>query len=101
MYRYFIGALIALLIAAGAGWKLYEQEHAREAQAQTEDRNRIDSLTAQVADLQQQNAQLNVALAKVQAEQQRLVVENDMLNNTLAQARLTGKIPNKLPYPPK
>ncbi len=101
MYRYFIGALIALLIAAGAGWKLYEQENAREAQAQTEDRNRIDSLTAQVADLQQQNAQLNVALAKVQAEQQRLVVENDMLNNTLAQARLTGKIPNKLPYPPK
>lgn len=101
MYRYFIGALIALLIAAGAGWKLYEQENARAAQAQTEDRNRIDSLTAQVADLQQQNAQLNVALAKVQAEQQRLVVENDMLNKTLAQARLTGKIPNKLPYPPK
>jgi hypothetical protein len=42
-----------------------------------------------------------MALAKVQAEEQRLVTENDMLSKTLAQARLTGKIPSKLPYPPK
>ena len=101
MYRYFIGAIIALLIAVGAGWKLYQQEQARDVQARAVDRNRIDSLTAQIADLQQQNAQLNVALDKVQAEQQRLVVENDMLNKALAQGRLTGKIPDKLPYPPK
>jgi len=37
----------------------------------------------------------------VQAEEQRQVTENELLTKVLEQAKLTGKIPDKLPYPPK
>jgi hypothetical protein len=37
----------------------------------------------------------------VQAEEQRQVTENELLAKVLDQAKLTGKIPDKLPYPPK
>ena len=97
MYRYLVGAIVVALIAAGIGWKWYQQQQAEQQREQAQ----ISELSDLVKQLQDQNNQLSVALAKVQAEEQRLVTENDMLSKTLAQAKLTGKIPDKLPYPPK
>ena len=97
MYRYLVGAIVVALIGAVIGWKWYQQQQAEQRREQAQ----ISELSDRVKQLQDQNNQLSVALAKVQAEEQRLVTENDMLSKTLAQAKLTGKIPDKLPYPPK
>jgi uncharacterized protein YlxW (UPF0749 family) len=97
MYRYLVGAIVVALIAAVIGWKWYQQQQAEQRREQAQ----ISELSDRVKQLQDQNNQLSVALAKVQTEEQRLVTENDMLSKTLAQAKVTGKIPDKLPYPPK
>jgi len=97
MYRYLVGAIVVALIGAVIGWKWYQQQQAEQRREQAQ----ISELSDRVKQLQDQNNQLSVALAKVQAEEQRLVTENDMLSKTLAQAKVTGKIPDKLPYPPK
>lgn len=97
MYRYLVGAIVVAVIAAAIGWKWYQQAQADHQHDQAQ----ISELSARVGQLQDQNNQLNVALAKVQAEEQRQVTENELLTKTLEQAKLTGKIPDKLPYPPK
>jgi uncharacterized protein YlxW (UPF0749 family) len=97
MYRYLVGAIVVAVIAAAIGWKWYQQELAEHQREQAQ----ISDLSARIGQLQDQNNQLNAALAKVQAEEQRQVTENDLLTKTLEQAKLTGKIPDKLPYPPK
>jgi predicted negative regulator of RcsB-dependent stress response len=97
MYRYLVGAIVVALIAAAIGWKWYQREQAEHQHEQAQ----ISELSARIGQLQDQNNQLNAALAKVQAEEQRQVTENDLLAKVLEQARLTGKIPDKLPYPPK
>jgi membrane protein implicated in regulation of membrane protease activity len=97
MYRYVVGALVVAVIAAVVGWKWYRQEQADHQRDQAQ----ISELSGRIGQLQDQNNQLNAALAKVQAEEQRQVTENDLLAKTLEQAKLTGKIPDKLPYPPK
>ena len=97
MYRYLVGATVVALIAAAIGWKWYQREQAEHQHEQAQ----ISELSARIGQLQDQNNQLNAALAKVQAEEQRQVTENDLLAKVLEQARLTGKIPDKLPYPPK
>lgn len=95
--RYLVGAVVVAIIAAAIGWKWYQREQAQHRLEQAQ----INDLTARVGQLQDQNNQLNSALAKVQAEEQRQVTENELLTKTLQQAKLTGKIPDKLPYPPK
>ncbi|MGH7914284.1 MAG: hypothetical protein ACREPW_06505 [Candidatus Binataceae bacterium] len=97
MYRYLVGAVVVAVIAAVIGWKWHQKEQADQQRAQAQ----ISELSGRVGQIQDQNNQLNVALAKVQAEEQRQVTENELLTKTLDQARLTGKIPDKLPYPPK
>jgi predicted negative regulator of RcsB-dependent stress response len=97
MYRYLVGAIVVALIGAVIGWKWYQQQQAEQRREQAQ----ISELSDRVKQLQDQNTQLSGALAKVQTEEQRLVTENDMLSKTLAQAKVTGKIPDKLPYPPK
>ena len=97
MYRYLVGAIVVALIGAVIGWKWYQQQQAEQRREQAQ----ISELSDRVKQLQDQNNQLSGALAKVQTEEQRLVTENDMLSKTLAQAKVTGKIPDKLPYPPK
>jgi Tfp pilus assembly protein PilN len=97
MLRYLIGALVVAVIAAALGWKWYRQEQAEHRREQAQ----IGELSSRIGQLQTQNNQLNAALAKVQAEEQRQVTENELLTKTLEQAKLTGKIPDKLPYPPK
>jgi membrane protein implicated in regulation of membrane protease activity len=97
MYRYLIGAIVVAVIAAAIGWKWYQKDQADHQREQAQ----ISELSGRIGQLQDQNNQLNEALAKVQAEEQRQVTENDLLTKTLEQAKLTGKIPDKLPYPPK
>jgi membrane protein implicated in regulation of membrane protease activity len=97
MYRYLVGAIVVAVIAAAIGWKWYQQDKAEHQREQAQ----ISELSGRIGQLQDQNNQLNAALAKVQAEEQRQVTENDLLAKVLEQAKLTGKIPDKLPYPPK
>jgi membrane protein implicated in regulation of membrane protease activity len=97
MYRYLVGAIVVAVVAAVIGWKWYQQEQADRQREQAQ----ISELSGRIGQLQDQNNQLNAALAKVQAEEQRQVTENDLLAKVLEQAKLTGKIPDKLPYPPK
>ncbi|HVB79493.1 MAG TPA: hypothetical protein VNE82_06010 [Candidatus Binataceae bacterium] len=97
MFRYLVGAIVVAVIAAAIGWKWHRQEQAEHQREQVQ----ITELSARIGQLQSQNNQLDVALAKVQAEEQRQVTENELLTKTLEQARLTGKIPDQLPYPPK
>ncbi len=97
MYRYFIGGLVVAIIALVIGYLWFSQQqilHARE-------NKRIAELNQELSMLQSENAQLKSALATVEAEENRLAKENDMLAKTLENARLTGRIPSKLPYPPK
>ena len=97
MIRYLIGAIVVAVVAAAVGWNWYQREQAQ----QQRDQAQISELTGRVNQLQDQTSQLNAALARVQSEEQRQVTENEMLTKTLEQAKLTGKIPDKLPYPPK
>jgi predicted nucleic acid-binding Zn-ribbon protein len=97
MFRYLFGAIVVAMIAAAIGWKWRQQAQADHQHDQAQ----ISDLSGRIGQLQEQNNQLNAALAKVQAEEQRQVTENDLLAKVLEQAKLTGKIPDKLPYPPK
>lgn len=97
MYRYFIGAIVVAIIAAAIGWRWDRQQQAAKDRAQVE----INQLSDHVKEVDAENAQLKSDLAKVQVEENRLMMENQILSKTLGQARATGKIPNKLPYPPK
>jgi Tfp pilus assembly protein PilN len=97
MYRYLVGAIVVAVVAAILGWQWYRTEQAEHQREQAQ----ISDLSGRISQLQDQNNQLNAALAKVQAEEQRQVTENDLLAKVLEQAKLTGKIPDKLPYPPK
>ena len=97
MLPYLVGAIVVAMIAAAIGWKWRQQAQADHQHDQAQ----ISDLSARIGQLQEQNNQLNAALAKVQAEEQRQVTENELLAKVLDQAKLTGKIPDKLPYPPK
>ena len=97
MYRYLVGAIVAALVAAVIGLRWYRQEQADRQREQAQ----IAELSSRIKQLEDQNHQLNAALAKVQVEEQRLVTENDILSKAMTQARLTGKIPDQLPFPPK
>jgi len=97
MIRYLVGAIVVAVIAGAVGWKWYQREQAQHQR----DQAKISELLTQIDQLRAETNQLNDALAKVQAEEQRQVTENQLLNHTLEQAKLTGKIPDKLPYPPK
>jgi transposase-like protein len=97
MLRYLVGAIVVAMIAGAIGWKWRQQAQADHQHDQAQ----ISDLSARIGQLQEQNNQLTAALAKVQAEEQRQVMENELLAKVLDQAKLTGKIPDKLPYPPK
>jgi uncharacterized protein HemX len=97
MYRYLVGAIVVAIIAALIGWNWNRRQQAATQREQA----RIAELSDHARQLEQENGQLKAALAKVQAEEDRLVTENQILTKTLEQARLTGKVPSELPYPPK
>jgi chromosome segregation ATPase len=61
----------------------------------------IAQLNSDIARLHTDNERLKAELAKVQNEEARLAANNEELRKAIEQARLTGKIPKVLPYPPK
>ncbi|MDO8431289.1 MAG: hypothetical protein Q7S58_02635 [Candidatus Binatus sp.] len=96
MYRYVIAALIVLALLGLIGWERYRQEAAEQRE-----QARIAELSEQVRKLREENSQLKASLEKVQSEEARLVTANDLLTKTIEQARVSGKMPEKIPYPPK
>ena len=96
-----VAALLAAVLAAGAGWLLYSNARSLHPQ----DQERMSELEQQLERLQSENTQLKENLAKSQSEEERLSAANQDLIKALSQARLTGKIPplppSALPYPPK
>ena len=96
MARYVIVALVLLLLLGYIGWEQYQQQAAQQLE-----QARVTELNDQVRKLREENAQLKESLEKVQAEEARLVTANDLLTKTIEQAKVTGKMPEKVPYPPK
>ena len=97
--RFLIGALVAALIAAG----LFYVWNQRNLKAQAAQQQRLSDLTAQLDRLKTENSELKEALTKVQAEENELAQQNDLLNKAIATVKATGRLPAKplLPYPPK
>lgn len=78
-------------------YRYYNQEQAfRAEQAQ-----KLDDLNAQIQKLQKDNSDLHDQLAKVQEENNTLKGYNDVLKKALETAKVTGKVPEIMPYPPK
>jgi predicted nuclease with TOPRIM domain len=96
MTRYVIIALILLILLGVIGWEQYQQQAAQQLE-----QARITEMNDRIRKLREENAQLKESLDKVQAEEQRLVTANDLLTKTIEQAKVTGKMPEKIPYPPK
>jgi hypothetical protein len=95
--------LVIILIGAAAGgyfaYRFYRTEQ-----------DQLILQAVQIHDLQQQLGKMQAddqinrqALAQVQKENTRLAAVNDGLAKALAQAKVTGKVPDVLPapYPPK
>ena len=97
--RFLIGALVAGIIAAA----IFYVWNQRNLQTQASQQQRISTLASQVSRLRAENSELKDALAKVQAEENELARQNDLLNKAVATVKATGKLPAKplLPYPPK
>jgi phage/plasmid primase-like uncharacterized protein len=101
MVRILVGALIIAIIGGAAGYAVWQNGQNERAAQQ----KKIDDLQQQIQAMQQRDDQLRADLAKAQQEEERLSAANQQLSKILAQARLTGKIPElppaALPYPPK
>jgi len=96
-----VRAVVVFVVVAGiAGffvYRYYNQEQAfRAEQAQ-----KLDDLNAQLQKLQADDNNLKDQLAKVQEENNNLNGYNDVLKKALEQAKITGKVPLIMPYPPK
>jgi regulator of replication initiation timing len=61
----------------------------------------LDDLNTQVEKVQKDNQDLRDQLAKVQEENNNLKGYNDVLKKALETAKVTGKVPEIMPYPPK
>jgi regulator of replication initiation timing len=61
----------------------------------------ISELNAQVSKLRSENDRLKAELTKVEDEEAKLAANNELLRKAIEQAKVTGKMPSKLPYPPK
>jgi peptidoglycan hydrolase CwlO-like protein len=96
MVRAFIGGAIAALIAIIAFIVFLGQTRDLMESKDTQ----IGSLTAQMRNLETENARLRAALEKVEAEQQRLAAENQEMRRAIATFKATGKFP-ATPIPPK
>ncbi len=97
MQRGIIAFLVATLIAGTLGYGWYVHDLAlREGQEK-----QIAELNQRLAKLQADNQRLQADLTKVQDEESKLAANNELLRKALEQARVTGKIPRSLPYPPK
>jgi predicted nucleic acid-binding Zn-ribbon protein len=89
--------LIIGAIAAFFAYRQYYQDQASNAQIARQ----INDLNSEVQKLQSDNSLLRDQLAKVQEENNHLKGYNDELQKAIATAKITGKLPLVLPYPPK
>ncbi len=62
---------------------------------------RINDLNSRVQKLENDNSLLHDQLAMVQEENYNLKGYNDVLKKALETAKLTGRVPQIMPYPPK
>ena len=96
-----IVVFVTLAAIAGAlGYRWYQQN----LELQQHQQEQLDQLNQRVKKMQDENATLKSQLAKVQDEEGRLAIANDMLTKAIEQSKLTGKAAEKplnLPYPPK
>lgn len=105
MGRVVITAIVVAAIIAG----IFYYEGRDRQLVITADEKQIADLQQQAAQLKSENEQLKANLDKVQSEQANLVAQNDALNKAIATYKSTGKMPDvgavlksmKLPYPPK
>ncbi len=97
MLRGIIAFLVVALIAGTIGYGWYVQDVARHERQE----KHIAEFNQRLAKLQADNQRLQADLTKVQDEESKLAANNELLRKALEQARLTGKIPRSLPYPPK
>lgn len=89
MGKFFAGAFI-VLIAAAIGffvWSKVNDARQEETQAQ------LAAMNKQISQLNDENTRLKSDLAKVQAEEQAFVAQNDELRKAVASVKATGKLP--------
>ena len=92
--------IVFLVLAVVAGFfvfRYYRQDQAFHAQQNRQ----LEDLSAQIDKLQADDRNLKDQLAKVQEENNHLAGYNDVLKKALEQAKVTGKVPTIMPYPPK
>jgi uncharacterized protein YlxW (UPF0749 family) len=92
-------AFIILILIVIAGYFAYQYQKDQATAAQMT--QQINDLNAHLQKLQGENNDLQDHLAKVQEEDNNLKAYNDILEKALATAKLTGKVPQVMPYPPK
>ncbi len=88
---------IVVAVLTTVGYQRYRD--ARDLQERQD--KQVAELGAQVGRLEAENRQLKTELSRVQDEQIRLVADNQVLRKALENAKLTGKVSDLLPYPPK
>jgi predicted negative regulator of RcsB-dependent stress response len=97
MVRGLILFLVLAAIAGFFGWRYYKKDQAMIAQQTAQ----LDDLNTQLNKLKADNNQLHDQLDKVQEENNNLKIYNDELKKALETAKVTGKVPLVMPYPPK
>jgi len=93
--------LIILIIAGIAGFFAWRHYHAQDQAMIAQQAQQLDDLNAQISKLKNDNNQLHDQLDKVQEENGNLKIYNDALKKALETAKVTGKVPLVMPYPPK
>ncbi len=96
MMRGFIGGAVVALIAMVAFFMATGEMQ----QTISDKDSQIGALSKQVAQLVAENERLKSALAKVEAEQERMARQNEEMRRTLATIKATGKVPGS-GLPPK
>jgi predicted nuclease with TOPRIM domain len=92
--------IVFLILAAIAGYFAYRQ-YSQDQVTATERTQQINELNSRVQKLENDNSLLRDQLATVQDENYNLKGYNDVLEKALETARITGKVPQIMPYPPK
>lgn len=96
-----VRAVVVFLVVAGiAGFFVYRYYN-QEQTFRAEQVQKLDDLNAQLQKLQGDDNNLKDQLAKVQEENNNLKGYNDVLKKALEEAKVTGKVPLIMPYPPK
>lgn len=97
MLKALAGAIV-VAIAAGILFAWVSSQH----QAQQDRLNKqVAAMNGELSQLRDENTRLKGDLAKVQSEQQNLAAQNEDMRKAIAAVKATGKLPKKLPYPPK